>query len=198
MTRSEGFTLIELVMVLVLVGIVAVVVAPMLFRGPGPARVGGVASLIAGDMGYARSLAMRRAGLETPATVNPEFRYRIRFNVADPDCPGPSQYTIVNDADGNGTWGENPNSSGVVESARRPADGSPYFCVDLDSGDFAGVTATADFGGGEPGTVEFDPLGVPFDSDGVRLAAEKTVTVTDGTETVSVTLTPNTGRVALQ
>lgn len=196
--KVSGFTLIELVMVIVLAGIIAAVVAPMILRGPSTLTVSAVASRIADDIRYARSLALRRSNLDTPAVTNPEFRYRVRFNTAVADCPGPDNYSIVNDADNNGTWGENPNGSGTVESARNPADGSEYFCVRLDTGDFAGITASASFGGSTPGVVDFDTLGVPYDSDGARLASAGTVTVSGAGGTAAVTVAPNTGRVTVQ
>jgi len=197
-TSRRGFTVIELVMVLVLVTILAAVAAPMIFGGKGTLTVPAVAAKIADDLRYAQGLAMRRSNLETPATNNRLFRYRVRFNVADASCSGADQYTIVNDEDGNGTWGENPNGSGNVESARMPSDGSEYFCVRLNTGDYAGITASADFGGATPGILAFDPLGTPYDSDGTRLAAAKTITVTDGTTSATITVTPNTGKVTVQ
>lgn len=193
-----GFTLIELVMVLVLVAILAAVAVPMIFGGKGTLTVAAVAGKIGDDLRYAQGLAMRRSNLDTPATNNLSFRYRVKFNVADANCAGSDQYAIVSDADNNGTWGENPNGSGRVESARNPSDGSEYFCVRLNTGDFAGITASVDFGGSTAGVVAFDALGTPYDSDGVRLAAASTISVTDGTETVTVTVTPNTGKVTVQ
>lgn len=195
---SRGFTIIELIMTVLLAALLAAVAVPYLFRGQAPITVSAFARKVADDMRYAQSLAMMRSNLDTPQASNPYFIYRIRFNVADANCPGTNQYTIVNDADNNGTWGQNPNGAGVIESGRYPATGSPYFCVQMDSGDFAGQVVSADFGGTAPGVLAFDSLGVPYDSDGAPLTAQKTVTVSKGGETASVTITPNTGLVAVQ
>jgi len=195
---EKGFTIIELVMVIVLTGILAAIASSMIFGGTSSIGVGAMAELVRDDVRYAQGLAMRRTGLDTAQVTNPSFRYRIRFNVTDADCNYTNQYTIVNDADNNGTWGENPNGAGAVESARRPSTGAPYFCVQFDSGDYKGFAVTADFGGAEPGTLEFDVYGVPYDSDGVALAVSKSITIAKDGNTAALTVEPNTGHVALQ
>src|SRR3972149_1624848 len=196
--HEKGFTLIELIMTMLLAAILAVVAAPYLFRGQAPLTVPAFARKVADDIRYAQSLAMLRGGLETPSTTNPYFIYRIRFNVTDANCPGGGQYTIVNDADNNGSWGGNPNGSGQVESGRVPSTGSEYFCVSMENGDYAGFTAVADFGGSIPGVLSFDSLGVPLDSDGAALTAAKTITVSKGGESALITVTPKTGFTAMQ
>lgn len=195
---SRGFTLIELIMTMLLAALLAAVAVPYLFRGEAPLTVQAFARKVADDMRYSQSLAMLRSGLDTPRTTNPYFLYRIRFNVADANCPGANQYTIVNDADNNGTWGEAPNGAGRTESGRNPSSGDDYFCVQMDSGDYAGFTVSADFGGAAPGVLAFDSFGIPYDSDGAALSATKTVTVSKGSETATVTVTPNTGFLAVQ
>ena len=196
--EEKGFTIIELIMTMLLAAILAAVAAPYLFRGQAPLTVPAFARKVADDIRYAQSLAMLRAGLETPQTTNPYFLYRIRFNVADANCPGASQYAIVSDADNNGAWGEFPNGSGQVESGRLPSTGAEYFCVSMESGDYAGFTIAADFGGSIPGALSFDSLGVPLDSDGAALTAVKTVTVSRGGESALITVTPKTGFTAAQ
>lgn len=195
--RDSGFTMIELVMVMVLAAIVAAVAAPMLFKGSTSVGVGAMGRKVKNDVIYARTLAMARSNLDTPDVSSPSFAYRVRFNVADANCAGTDQYAIVNDADNNGVWGEYPNGAGVVESARTPATGEEYFCVPL-AGDYAGYTVTADFGGSVPGVLGFDTRGIPYDSDGVRLASAVTITIAGGGNSVTLVVTPNTGRVALQ
>ena len=196
--EEKGFTIIELIMTMLLAAILAAVAAPYLFRGQAPLTVPAFARKVADDIRYAQSLAMLRGGLETPQTTNPYFLYRIRFNVADANCPGASQYAIVSDADNNGAWGERPNGSGQVESGRLPSTGAEYFCVSMESGDYAGFTIAADFGGSIPGALSFDSLGVPLDSDGAALSAVKTVTVSRGGESALITVTPKTGFTAAQ
>ena len=197
--RSRGgFTLIELVMVIVLIGIVLGVSAPVFFGNSSGIEVGAMVRKVQSDIRYTQSLAMNRSRLDTPNLSSPTYRYRIRFNVADSDCSYTNQYNVVSDADNNGTWGEYPNGASFVESAREPSGGNEYFCVQLDTGDYAGITVTADFGGGEAGTLEFDTLGIPYDSDGAKLMAPVNVTVAKGAASRTVTVTPYTGTVVLQ
>lgn len=195
---NRGFTLIELILVIVLVSIVAALAAPVIFGGRGRLTTAAMAAKVKDDIRYTQSLAMQRNRLDTPNATNPSFTYRIRFNVPDANCPGADQYTIVNDADNNGTWGENPNSSGVVESARVPATGASYFCVQLVSGDYKGFTISADFGGSVPGILEFDGSGIPYNSDHVKLAAMKSIIISKDGVTSTATVTPNTGMVTVQ
>jgi prepilin-type N-terminal cleavage/methylation domain-containing protein len=184
--RRNGFTIIELVMVIVLVAIVAAVAAPMLFRGTSSVGAIALAKKVQDDIRYAQSLAMQGANLDTPLQTNPTFFYRIRFNAADSNCPYTNQYTIVNDADNDGVWGESPPDSTIIESARNPSTGDDYFCVQTDTGDYAGFTIATSFGG----AIDFDAFGVP--------SASGTITVTKGGESATITVTQNTGRVVLQ
>lgn len=197
---KRGFTLIELLMVISLLSILSAVAVPYLFSGPSGVSVPAMAKKIKNDISYAQSLAMRGYRLDTPNAANPVFRFRISFNAADANCTGTNQYAIVNDADNNGVWGENPNSSGAVESGRNPANGNPYFCVQLDpdTGDFSGFTVSANFGGSIPGALEFDNMGIPYDSDGTKLTTTGTVVVSKGGQSATIAVTKNTGMASVQ
>jgi len=190
--------MIELVMVVILMALLAAVAAPYLQGGSSALTVRAFARKVADDVRYAQSLALQRSALDTPAAANPYFLYRIGFNTAVPFCAGAGQYNITNDSDNNGTWGENPNGSGMIESAREPANGSDTFCVRLDSGDYQGFAVSADFGGSVPDILAFDQTGVPYDSDGARLAATKTITVSKDGQTATIVITPFTGLTLLQ
>ncbi|CAG0983094.1 hypothetical protein GPROT1_02450 [Gammaproteobacteria bacterium] len=195
---EKGFTITELLMTLIMAAVLSAGAAFYLMGGDKGMTAHAFARKIANDVRYAQSLAMHRSGLETPQKTNPSFLYRIRFNSPDPNCPGASQYAIVNDADNNGTWGEAPNGSGQIESARDPATGEEYFCVSMDTGEYAGFTVSADFGGPLPGVLSFDTFGTPLDSDGVQLFSVKTISITKGGELVLVTVTPKTGFTVVQ
>jgi len=195
---AKGFTITELLMAIVTGAVLAAAAAFYLARGEAGLTAYAFARKVADDIRYAQYLAMVRSGLDTPDTANPYFLYRVRFNSADPNCPGGSQYAIVNDADNNGTWGEAPNASGQVESARVPSTGEDYFCVRMDGGEYAGFAVTADFGGSVPGVLSFDTFGEPLDSDGAPLASVRTITVSKGGELALITVAPRTGFTALQ
>jgi len=196
---KNGFTLIELLMTLVIVSIVAGAASVMLFGNRANVTVPALAKKIRDDIRYAQGLAMGGVGLGAAAANAPVLRYRMRFNVPDANCAGASQYTIINDADYNGTWGENPNGAGAVESGRSPSDGAAYFCVRLGTGDYAGLTATGAFNAlvGDVRVLEFDRFGVPYNADG-RLLTAGTVTVSGGGQSLTVTVTPVTGMVTIQ
>lgn len=183
-------------MVIALIAIVSVTVGVMMFRGTASVDTFAFARKVQDDIRYAQGLAMRGTKIEGPSASNPnpKFRYRIQFNTANANCPGVSQYSIVNDLDNDGLWGETE-----AESARLPSTGAQFFCVSLETGDFKGFTITADFGGASaPGALEYDNMGIPYDSDGARLTASKTVTVSKAGESAVITITPNTGLVTLQ
>lgn len=197
--NRNGFTLIELLMTLVIVSIVSVAASVIFFGNKANVSVPALAKKIRDDIRYTQGLAMAGVKLGAAATDAPVLRYRMNFNVPDANCTGASQYTIINDADYNGTWGENPNGAGVVESGRNPSDGSTYFCVKLSTGDYAGLTAVGAFNAtvGDARVLEFDRFGVPYNADG-RLFTPGTVTVSGGGQSVTLTIAPFTGMVAIQ
>jgi len=59
-TRQAGFTLIEMMLVVIIVGITAALVAPSVGRSVGKARVKRAASILAGDMELAFTTAARQ------------------------------------------------------------------------------------------------------------------------------------------
>ena len=90
--NRKGFTFIELVMVIVLIGIIAVYAAPRLSNVT-DTKAGAFVDKLRADIRYAQNLAM---------TGNQ--RYRVYFNGSGGGAPA-SGYSVVNDANGNGTWG---------------------------------------------------------------------------------------------
>ena len=150
--NHKGFTLIELVMIIVLIGIISVYAAPKLGNVVST-KADAFTDKLRADIRYAQNLAMSQ-----------NRRYRVYFNAAPAPNPG---YAVVNDMDGNGTWG------GPGEIVMDPA-GNGNLSVTLNTGQFAGITFSAvGFSGN---FVEFNSLGVPFDNAGA-LAANKNVTL---------------------
>ncbi|MDH4163665.1 MAG: GspH/FimT family pseudopilin [Nitrospirota bacterium] len=157
---QKGFTLIELVMIIVLIGIVALFVAPRL-PSITATRGGAFTDKLKADIRYAQTLAM---------TEN--RRYRVFVNTAPGPNPG---YAVMNDANGNTVWGD------PGEVARDPA-GSGNLSVVLDAGEYAGITVAPAV------TLEFDSFGRPTLGGGTILTispAGTTVTVTDRTGAVN-------------
>jgi prepilin-type N-terminal cleavage/methylation domain-containing protein len=160
--NRKGFTLIELVIVIVLIGIIAAFVAPKL-GDVTSTKAGSFADKLRSDIRYAQNLAMSQ-----------NLRYRVYFNTAPSPNPG---YAVVNDANGNGTWGE------VGEVALDPA-GSGNLSITLNAGQYAGITFSAvGFSGNY---IEFNSLGIPFDNAGA-LTVNKNVTISPGGTIVTVT-----------
>jgi MSHA pilin protein MshC len=118
---QKGFTLIELVMVLVLIGIVAAFVAP---------RLGNIAATNAGaftdklrsDIRYAQNLAMTR-----------NQRHRVYFNAAPAPNPG---YAVT---DGAGAVAQDPAGGGNLSVILNAGDyagitlASPMAYIEFDS-----------------------------------------------------------------
>jgi MSHA pilin protein MshC len=160
----KGFTLIELMMVLVLLGILAIFAAPRLLNVTAT-NAGAFADKLRADIRYAQDLAMTQ-----------NRRYRVYFNTAPSPNPG---YAVVNDANGNGVWGE------AGEIALNPAGGG-NLSVTLNANQFAGLTVSTPAGG----YIEFNSLGVPTVGGGVSLTIFGNL-VSAGT----ITITANSGAV---
>ena len=133
----KGFTLIELVMVIVLVAIIAAFVAPRL-PNVTTTNAGAFADKLRADIRYAQNLAMTR-----------NQRYRVYFNTAP--APTPDGYAAVNDSNADG-WG----ATGANEFAQDPAGGGNLSII-LNAGNYAGITVSTPAGG----FIEFNSLGVP-------------------------------------
>ena len=130
----KGFTLIELIMVIVLIGILAVFAAPKLGNITST-KAGAFADKLRANVRYAQNLAMSQ-----------NKRYRVYFNT-NPPSPA-AGYAVVYDTSGGG-W----TSFGFAQD---PA-GSGNLSVTLNTGDYAGITVSTPAGG----YVEFNSLGVP-------------------------------------
>ncbi len=157
---QRGFTLIELVMVLVLIAILAAFVAPKL-GDVTTTKAGAFHDKLRADVRYAQNLAMTQ-----------NQRYRVYFNTAPSPNPG---YAVVNDANGDG-WGV----TGANEFAQNPAGGN--LSVTLNAGDYAGITVSTPAGG----FIEFNSLGVPTAAAILTITpGGQTVTITAQTGAVN-------------
>lgn len=139
---SYGFTLIEAVLIILLLAILAAVAIPRM-GAVTDTKAAATAGKIKSDIRYAQELAMTR-----------NQRYRVYFNTSP--APTPDGYAVVNDADGDGNWGE------AGEFAQDPTL-SGNLSVTLNSGDYAGVTVTP------TGYIEFNSLGRPTVGGGTTI-----------------------------
>lgn len=151
--RFGGFTMIELVIVLIVAGLLAVYAIPKL-TSPQSITLSAVANQLNGKIRYAQSLSMSQGQ-----------RYRINFTA--------SSFGIT---DMSGGVASLPPTAGTVVTV------SP-----------------ATLSGWSPpltnGYVAFDSRGVPYTSATATLASTATLTLTSGSDTASVTIAPETGRV---
>lgn len=162
MKSQEGFTLIEVVIILVLIAITGFFVAPRMLD-VGGTKAGAFADKLRADIRHSRNLAM---------TEN--RRYRVYINAAP--APVPNGYAVVNDANGDG-WG----MTAASEIAQDPAGSGPL-SVTLNAGDYAGITVAPN------GAIEFDSLGRPTMGGGMVLTVSpggETVTITAQTGAVN-------------
>ena len=153
--RIRGFSLLELVTVLVLVGILAVFAAPNLFTTQS-ITLPATSAQLAASIRYAQSLSMSRGQ-----------RYRINFTG--------NTYQITDML--GGTVQPSTPSTGTALVSVLPAALSGY-----------NPPLTLNY-------VAFDTKGVPYTSATAVLLATATITLTSGSDTSTITIAPETGRV---
>ena len=146
MRNQKGFTLVELVAVILIASIMTTVFLVKLVDRE-PFQSEGYAGVVYHNLQYTRVLS-----------VSLSERYRIVFS--------PSSYQIQNSA---GAPISNPETGALTTSYP------------------TGVTVTPTT------TVIFDSLGKPHDGSSDALSSLLTLTVTSGTSTDTVTVTPETG-----
>src|SRR6185436_19007970 len=88
-----GFTLVELVVVLCIMGVVAAIAAPRYGAAIARQRVDGAANRIASDLAYARSVARMTSSSVNVVFDPPHDRYAIP-GAPDPITNGPGAYTV--------------------------------------------------------------------------------------------------------
>lgn len=152
--RICGFSLIELVTVLALVGILAVFAAPRLFTVQS-ITLPSVAAQLNANIRYAQSLSMSQGQ-----------RYRINFTATTYQITDMSGVPIVQ-----------PVTASTAAISVSPAIMSGY-----------NPPLTNNY-------LAFDTKGVPYSSATTALAATATIILTAGSDTSSVAIAPETGRV---
>ena len=151
--RFCGFSMIELVIVLILVGMLAVYAMPRMTT-PQSITLPAVANQLIGTIRYAQNLSMSQGQ-----------RYRINFAVGS--------YGITDMSGGTASL---PPTAGTIVSL------SPAIL----SGWNPPLTN---------GYVAFDTRGIPYISATTALVATVTLTLTSGSDTATITIAPETGRV---
>jgi len=167
--RRNGFTIIELVMILVLLSILAVILAPQMLD-VGAANAGAFADKLRTDIRYAQTLAMTRGQ-----------RYRVYLNIAP--APSPSGYAVVYDTSAAKNW----SSFGYIQD---PVNGG-NLNITLGSGQYSGITITSP----ATGYVEFNSLGTPSVGGGFSFVAGIGTITINASIATTVTVSDQTGAV---
>jgi MSHA pilin protein MshC len=162
--RAAGFTLIEVIVVMLMIAILAVVATPRL-TNLGSSRSGVAARMIARDLTYARERAIATGTRTWVVFSLGTHSYSVLCE--NPASPGRAGATVMT----------NPNGNGKT------------FVQYLNAGEYAGVTMTGvtlDAGA----EIGFDWVGKPYNSASTALAAAGTVTLSSG---YTITIQPATG-----
>ncbi len=165
--RSKGFTLVEMVPVMLVVGIMAVVTGPQIVSSLQSFKLNAAAGQMLADVRYARELALSR-----------HATYGIEINQAG------NYYQIFSLSGNTKTVLTDPLT-------RKP------MTVDFDLlPEYSGVTfGTVDFcqsGGCAAVDLRFDSFGVPADSAGSTMASSATAQISAGGTTRTLTINEQT------
>jgi len=173
---QKGFTFIEIVIVLLVMGIMATMALPSLQSGLETSKLSAAAGEIAAALEYAQLAAMT-TGQQVRVTVDTGADSLLveRFTITGNIMAGAAQLPQADIETG-----------GFVNMAHPTRRGEDYRIVFADEDRLNGVDiAAAVFGGG--GSITFDPVGTPSDGG--------TVTLSLGGGTATVTVDSLTGRV---
>lgn len=169
--RARAFTLVELVVVIVILGIMAAVVAPSVTQSA-QSRQRSAAQMLARDVRYAQARAVA-TGRRAWVTIN----------------PATETVTFAEDV------------SGMPVAIIDQATGAQMTTVLGATATIDGVAGTAIgnvTGSGSAVTIGFDWQGRPLDSLGALLTTNQTISVTaSGLSTVTVTVVAETGAVTI-
>lgn len=175
--HDRGFTIIELVMVIIVVSILAAVAVPQFARHWTGIKLGNATMKIASDIRYAQNSATTTQQRSRVSFLSPTT-YEARYCTAYDNTPGVCNCTVA--------WNlaTDPYSRG-------------NFQIDLNN-NFSGVTIATIVGH----CIEFDSLGKPYynanctTATSCNASAGVTVTVQNGSSTKDITVTTQTGMVS--
>lgn len=163
-----GYTLIELVIVAVIISVL-VITGYAKISSYRYQQLRSAAERIAGDMRFAKEMAAASS------------KWHGMLFQADP-TNSYSIYTTDGAADTNIKFPQYPAQDFIV-TLNNDYQGVAISSINIDSGT----------------KVEFDPYGTPYtDKSGAPIGAEGVITLTQGSSTVTVRITPNVGRIYVQ
>lgn len=172
--RKDGFTLIEIIIVVVIIGIAALIAVPM-FSGAADMQVRAAANRIAADLDYAKGLA-----------VTYQKAYCVQFNISG------ESYSLQ----------EYNSGTGDFETIDDPLNSNSQYTVNLASNkNFNRVDIyNADFDSDATNAVTFDYLGSPYhgkSTDSANALNSGRITLKAENFSVTVDVEPVTGYVTI-
>jgi len=162
-TRVRGFTLIEAISVMVVIGLLSVMVVPQVVGALQSFRLNAAVGKVLSDIRYARELALSRHatyGIEVSAAENSYSIFSISGGVKTVLSDPMTQKTMTIDFDLLTQY------SGVTIGSVDFCDGVGCPSVDL----------------------RFDSFGVPYDSSGAAMASSATMALSAGGTTRTITI----------
>ena len=165
-TPTKSFTIIELIMIIVIIGIITVAALPRLDLHNN-IKLQGAGKKLISDLRYSQTIAMSKH-TDTRLVFDPlNNTYSAYF------------------------W-----ENGVWQPLKDPYTRQDL-SLDLDTSSFPGVTiSSSDFGG--TNTLKYDWQGIPKDLNDNILSAAGTIILNCKGQTITINVTPQTGRTGLQ
>ena len=167
--RKSGFTIIEIIMVIVILSILAVVIVTR-SGSYYPVKLNGAGEKLLSDIRYAKRLAMTNHGI-----------YGISFDVAG------NSYTVYEYE----RTPPPPPPATPVEDPHRPGYS---LVVDYDDNKYYNGIEIISAVFGETNELKFSPFGVPYDGDNAELAANGSVVINYRGNDFTITVIPRTGK----
>lgn len=187
--RSSGFTLIEIIIVIVIFGMVALIAVPM-WSSAGSVQSYAAAKMIAMDLEYAKSLAitgtaLRRSLDKENRSIATLIKERGPQRVTVVFDPNEESYQIFRETKGTLVPIEHPRKRGFGYEINFGTD-SRLDKVDIVSVDFD-----------QTNVVKFDCFGSPYNGNGKHLNSGS-ISIQAGDSTATVRVGPGTGDISIE
>jgi prepilin-type N-terminal cleavage/methylation domain-containing protein len=159
--NPKGFTVIEVIMVIVILAVLAVIVVPSVGVYYSELQLTNAVQKIVSDIRYVQQ-----------AAISKQYIHWVQFN------KGQNKYYL---------WAEDPADPGKANRILLiPGDNT----VDISSSFPKVSISSTNIGGAGKNEIEFNSLGNPYDTSGVKLTSNGVVTLSNGATTSKIIITP--------